>query len=409
MTPPTFTLDTFATLLAATAVLLLGRWLLLRLPLLSRYSIPEPVVGGLLAALLMLALHAAGIAVHFSTVLQMPLLLMFFCSIGLAANIPLLKRGGRQLLRFVVVVIGFLLVQNAVGVGTALALGLNPLLGLIGGSITLSGGHGTGAAWAQVFSDRYGLQESLGLAMACATFGLVLGGLVGGPVARLLVSRLQKKQQPLQTGSQNDVMGSQLFEAPRRFQLITAPLLIETLFLMAIALTVGTLLARMTAESAWSLPDFVWVLFMGVLVGNGVRLSGIYQTEERAISVIGNTCLSLFLAMALMSLRLWELADLAGPLSILLLVQTLTLVLYITLVTFRFMGSNYDAAVLAAGHAGFGLGATPTAIANMQAVTERYGASHLAFLLVPIVGAFFLDIANALVVKGFLLLPFVTP
>lgn len=403
------TLDTFATLLAATTVLLVGRWLLLRIPVLAQYSIPEPVVGGLLAALLMLALHAGGVAVQFSTALQMPLLLMFFCSIGLVANIPLLRRGGRQLLRFIVVVTGFLLLQNTVGVATALALGLNPLLGLLGGSITLSGGHGTGAAWAQVFSDRYGLQESLGLAMACATFGLVLGGLVGGPVAGLLARRLQKQGQPLSSASQDDDMGHQLFEAPRRFQLITAPLLIETLFLMAIALTVGTALSRLTADSAWSLPDFVWVLFMGVLVGNGVRLSGIYQTEERAISVIGNTCLALFLAMALMSLRLWELADLAGPLSLLLLVQTLTLVLYIWLVTFRVMGRNYDAAVLAAGHAGFGLGATPTAIANMQAVTERYGPSHLAFLLVPIVGAFFLDLANALVVKGFLLLPFMTP
>jgi glutamate:Na+ symporter, ESS family len=200
-----------------------------------------------------------------------------------------------------------------------------------------------------------------------------------------------------------------MFEAPHKFQLITASLLVETLFMMAIALSMGTLTARLTAATAFALPDFVWVLFMGVIVGNGARMSGLYEPEERALTVVGNTCLSLFLAMALMSLKLWELSALAGPLFILLAVQTLTLVLYTTLVTFRVMGSNYDAAVLAAGHCGFGMGATPTAITNMQAVTERYGASHLAFLLVPIVGAFFLDIANALVVKGFLALPFVVP
>lgn len=406
----TLTLDLFSTLLAATTVLLIGRLLLLHIPLLARYSIPEPVAGGLLAAGLMAFLHAQGISVQFNGNLQMPLLLMFFCSIGLAANIPMLRRGGRQLLRFVVVVVAFLVIQNMVGVGTALLLDVNPLFGLIGGSITLSGGHGTGAAWAQTFSERYQMEGVLELAMACATFGLVLGGIIGGPVARYLVQGLLKKNQPLEArGPSETAMGQQLFEAPRKFQLITAPLLIETLFLMAIALSAGTALANLSNDSAFSMPDFVWVLFIGVIVGNTARFSKIYEPEERALTVVGNTCLSLFLAMALMSLKLWELSALAGPLFILLTVQTLALVLYVVLVTFRVMGANYDAAVLVAGQCGFGMGATPTAIANMQAVTERYGASHLAFLLVPIVGAFFIDIANALVVKGFLVLPFMTP
>ncbi len=399
----TLTLDVFSTLLAATSVLMAGRVLLRRIPLLARYSIPEPVAGGLLAALLMLALHAASIRVSFDTALQMPLLLMFFCTIGLSADIPMLRRGGKPLLRFIVVVIGFLVVQNTVGVSMALALGLEPLLGLIAGSITLSGGHGTGVAWAQVFERQYHLEGGvMGLAMACATFGLVLGGVVGGPVARFLVQRQQKSGMAAAPSQDIVEQPAELFEAPRKFQLITAALLFETLFLMALALTAGTWLADATRDSAVSLPDFVWVLFCGVIVGNGVRLSRVYQPEERALTVVGNTCLGLFLAMALMSLRLWELAALAGPLFILLVAQTVALIAYVVLVTYPAMGRNYDAAVLAAGQCGFGLGATPTAIANMQAVTERYGPSHLAFLLVPIVGAFFIDIANALIVKLFL-------
>ncbi|MDQ8037708.1 MAG: sodium/glutamate symporter [Pedobacter sp.] len=404
----TLTLDVFSTLFAATAVLLLGRWLLKHVPVLARYSIPEPVAGGLLAALLMLALHAANIAVQFSLQLQMPLLLMFFCTIGLAADIPMLRRGGKPLVRFIAVVVGFLFVQNMVGVGMALVLGIEPLLGLIGGSITLSGGHGTGVAWAEVFDRQYSIEGVMGLAMACATFGLVLGGLVGGPVARFLVQRLQKNGEAL-SSRKNDEKPNEVFEAPRKFQLITAALLFETLFLMALALSAGTRLAELTRDSAISLPDFVWVLFCGVIVGNTVRLSKIYQPEERALTVVGNTCLGLFLAMALMSLKLWELAALAGPLFILLTVQTAALVAYVVLVTYPVMGRNYDAAVLAAGQCGFGLGATPTAIANMQAITDRYGPSHLAFLLVPIVGAFFIDIANALVVKAFLSLPLLLP
>ncbi len=320
----------------------------------------------------MLALHAADIHVRFNLALQMPLLLMFFCTIGLSADIPMLRRGGKPLLRFIVVVVGFLVVQNSVGMDMALLLGLEPLLGLIGGSITLSGGHGTGVAWAEVFERQYHLEGVMGLAMACATFGLVLGGLVGGPVARFLIQRQQKDDSNIAATADAEKAESlpEIFEAPRKFQLITAALLFETLFLMALALTAGTWLADLTRDSALSLPDFVWVLFSGVIVGNTVRLTRIYQPEERALNVVGNTCLGLFLAMALMSLKLWELAALAGPLFILLSVQTAALVAYVTLVTYRVMGRNYDAAVLAAGQCGFSLGATPTAIANMQAITR---------------------------------------
>jgi ESS family glutamate:Na+ symporter len=199
------------------------------------------------------------------------------------------------------------------------------------------------------------------------------------------------------------------FEQPHEIRLITAPALIETLALISVCLLAGQALSKYLAGSLLSLPPFVCVLFVGVVLRNGLALLGWYSVFERAVSVLGNVSLALFLAMALMSLRLWELTALALPLLGLLLGQTILMVAYAMFVTFPALGRNYDAAVIAAGHCGFGLGATPTAIANMQAVTERFGASPLAFLIVPMVGAFFIDIANAIVIKLFLALPWLSP
>ena len=254
---------------------------------------------------------------------------------------------------FLIVVVGLLLLQNALGIGMAKLLGLDPLMGLLAGSITLSGGHGTGAAWSKLFVERYGFANATEVAMACATFGLVLGGLIGGPVARYLV-----KHSSSPDGTPDDQLAPTAFEKPDMGRMITS-----------------------------------------------LSLLGFYRVFERAVSVLGNVSLSLFLAMALMSLKLWELASLALPMLAILAVQTVAMALYAVFVTYRMMGKNYDAAVLAAGHCGFGLGATPTAIANMQAITDRFGPSHMAFLVVPMVGAFFIDIVNALVIKLYLLLP----
>lgn len=289
-----FHLDTLATLVAATLTLLLGRKLVHSVSFLKKYTIPEPVAGGLLVALALLILKKSmGWEVNFDMSLRDPLMLAFFATIGLNANLASLRAGGRVVGVFLIVVVGLLVMQNAIGIGMASLLGLDPLMGLLAGSITLSGGHGTGAAWSKLFIERYGFTNATEVAMACATFGLVLGGLIGGPVARYLV-------------------------------------------------------------------------------------------------------------------KLWELASLALPMLAILVVQTIFMALYAIFVTWRMMGKNYDAAVLAAGHCGFGLGATPTAIANMQAITERFGPSHMAFLVVPMVGAFFIDIVNALVIKLYLMLPIFT-
>jgi ESS family glutamate:Na+ symporter len=395
-------LDFYSTLVAASLVLLLGRWLVARIGFLRAYSIPEPVAGGLLVAALLLALRMlAEVEIRFDTSLQAPLMLAFFATIGLNADFASLKKGGRVLAIFLLVVTALLVVQNAMGIALATALGLDPLMGLLAGSVTLSGGHGTGAAWGAVFSEKYGVASASELAIASATFGLVLGGLIGGPVAQLLIRRVQapgvEQAQPcLPKG----------FERPDQVRMITAFSFIETLALLAISLQVGTFLSGFIQGTAFELPTFVCVLFVGVVLRNSLSALGLQQVLEREVSLLGNVSLSLFLAIALMSLKLWDLKALALPIVILLVAQALLMALFAIFVTFRVMGSHYDAAVLAAGHCGFGLGATPTAIANMQAVTQRFGPSQIAFLVVPMVGAFFIDITNAVVIKLYLALPF---
>lgn len=394
-------LDFYATLASMVAVLLIGRFVLKRVKFLRDYNIPEPVVGGLLIAVLItIAFKGFGLQIEFDRSLQGPLMLAFFASIGLNADFASLKKGGGTLIKFLVIVGIFLIIQNLIGVGLATGLGQNPLLGLLGGSITMSGGHGTGAAWASTFKDApYLLSNGLELAVACATFGLILGGLVGGPVARFLINTYN-----LTPKHQEDEHLS-AFESPAKQRLITASSFVESLALIAIALFVGTKIGDLLKGTAFNLPTFVWCLFVGVILRNTLSAFKVHQVFEREVSVIGNVSLSLFLASALMTLKLWELANLALPLLILLVAQTIAMVLYAIFVTFRTMGKDYDAAVLAAGHCGFGLGATPTAIVNMQAITQHYGQSHVAFIVVPMVGAFFIDILNAFVIKFFLSLP----
>ncbi|MDD0999698.1 sodium/glutamate symporter [Pseudomonas sp. TNT2022 ID1044] len=394
-------LDFYGTLVAASLVMLLGRGLVTRVGFLRAYNIPEPVAGGLLVALVLLILRLLDMEVRFDTSLQTPLMLTFFATIGLSADFASLKKGGRVVGIFLLAVTGLLVVQNAMGIGLATALGLDPLMGLLTGSVTLAGGHGTGAAWGATFSEKYGVASASELAMASATFGLVLGGLIGGPVARLLIKRTHV---PGCNGHEKPRVPKG-FEQPNKERSITPFSFIETLALIAVSLLAGNLLNGMLRETAFELPTFVCVLFVGVILRNGLSAFGLYQVFEREVSVLGNVSLSLFLAIALMSLKLWDLAALALPIFIILAAQTLVMALFAIFVTFRIMGRNYDAAVLAAGHCGFGLGATPTAIANMQAVTQRYGPSQIAFLVVPMVGAFFIDIVNVIVIKLYLALP----
>ncbi len=402
-----FVFNGFYTLISAVIVLLLGRFLVNRIDFLKRYNIPEPVAGGLVAAVVSLLVHTFwGYSIVFSSELQTSFMLVFFASIGLSANFMKLKEGGTALVIFLICVASFIVVQNAVGMSLATLLGLDPLIGLIAGSITLTGGHGTAGAWGEILESQHGIQGALALGMASATFGLIIGGVIGGPLAKLLINRYSLAQaktnaeiQQRDTHVEQNSDDLAPFENPHQVRLITADNAITTLGMFAACLAFAEFMTGFSKGTWFELPTFVWALGGGVILRNILESVLKVDIFDRAIDVFGNASLSLYLAMALLSLKLWQLADLAGPLVVILGAQTLTMALYAAFVTFREMGKNYDAAVLAAGHCGFGMGATPTAVANMQAITNMYGPSHKAFLIVPLCGAFFVDLINATVIQ----------
>ena len=394
MKPEAIVLNGYYTLIAATIVLLIGRLLVKKIKFLRDFNIPEPVAGGLVAALVMSILYTQGISFTFEASLQSAFMMIFFASIGLSADFSRLKQGGMPLVIFLVIVSVFILIQNLVGVGLATALGQHPLMGLITGSITLTGGHGTGAAYGKILTETYKVPSAVEIAMVSATYGLVAGGLIGGPVARRLVNKMGRKpiEQEVLSDEKAKAYDETTFEDSRHQRLITATSAIETMALFAACLAFSSFMVK--ALPNFALPQFVWAIGFGVLLRNVLTTVFKFDMFDRAIDVFGNASLSLFLAMALMSLKLWQLVDLAGPMIIILSVQTVVMILYAYFVTAKFMGGDYDAAVLAAGHCGFGLGATPTAVANMQSITNTFGSSHKAFLIVPLVGAFFIDFVN---------------
>ena len=420
------TLNGYYTLILATLVLLLGRFLVKRIKFLEDFNIPEPVAGGLVAAIVVYILNIVwGYSFNFHQGLQTATMLMFFASIGLSADFGRLKAGGSPLLIFTIIVSVFIILQDILGVAMASALGLDPLLGLVTGSIALTGGHGTAGAWGITLEEQYGVVGATTLGIAVATYGLVAGGIIGGPVARRLIKKLGLKPTAVNANpsdveklaseqslystkhSEEEVHSNkEMFEKPDNIRLITASSTIESLALFAAALAFADLMTLVAQDTWFELPTFVWALAGGVILRNTLTMVFNFDMFDRAIDVIGNASLSLFLAMALLSLKLWQLTDLAGPVLIILLSQTVLMIGYAYFVTFKLMGKDYDAAVLSAGHCGFGMGATPTAIANMQAVTDRYLPSHKAFLIVPMVGAFFVDIVNATILQIFTKLPF---
>ena len=420
----TIIVNPYYTLIAATLVLLLGRLLVAKIKLLQNFNIPEPVAGGLLMSFLVYLLYIVtglsfengltfgeGISLNFDKGLQDSFMLFFFTSIGLSADLSRLKSGGIGLFIFLGIVALFIVVQNIVGIGLASAFGLEPIIGLVTGSITLTGGHGTAGAWGKVLEQDYHIQGATALGMASATFGLVLGGLIGGPVARRLVNKMGRK--PLSEEAQknnndndndNDTEVS-VFEQPEKQRLITSKSAIETMALFAACLSFSALMdsdmVKAFFPDKFTLPQFVWALFFGVFLRNILTYVFKIKMFDRAIDVFGNASLSLFLGIALLNLKLWQLLDLALPMLVILAVQTFVMSTYAYFVTYRLMGKDYDAAVLAGGHCGFGLGATPTAVANMQSITDKFGPSHKAFLIVPMVGAFFVDFVNAFILTGF--------
>ena len=395
----TLELDLIHTILVSMVVLFVGRALVAHVGVLSRFSIPAPVVGGgLVAILLAFADGLAGLKLSFNLGLKDSLLLMFFTTIGLAADARMLGKGGMKLVVFLAISGVLIVIQNSIGIGIALALDLHPVIGLFGGSITLVGGHGTGAAYAGRLGETMNLQGVMELAMAAATAGLVLGAVLGGPVTEYLIKR-HKLSGP-KAGARGEMVTEQDEE-----EHINSRTLINALFVILACLAGGRMLVRLVEHTGFILPDFVFCLLLGVLIRNASHFIPKFQLSPRAIDCIGDVALSLFLVMALMTMKLLDLANLAGPLLAILAAQAVVMILFTVFVTYRVMGSNYDAAVISGGQIGFGLSSTACALAIMKAVTLRHGASALAFLIVPMVGAFFIDILNALVIQGSLALP----
>jgi glutamate:Na+ symporter, ESS family len=397
----TLELDLIHTILVSMVVLFAGRALVAHVGVLQRFSIPAPVVGGgIVAILLAFADGLAGLKFSFNLALKDSLLLMFFTTIGLAADARMLAKGGMKLVVFLGISAGLVVIQNVVGIGAALALDLHPVIGLFGGSVTLVGGHGTGAAYAGRLGETMNLQGVMELAMAAATAGLVIGAILGGPITEYLIKR-HKLAGPKGASSKAHEENKETSDD----EPVSSRTLINALFVILACLAGGRALARLMEGTGIILPDFVFCLLLGVVVRNVSNFTPKFQLSPRAVDCVGDIALSLFLVMALMTMKLLDLANLAGPLLVILGLQTLLMIVFTVFITFNVMGRNYDAAVISGGQVGFGLSSTACALAIMKAVTQRHGASPLAFLIVPMVGAFFIDILNALVIQGTLALP----
>jgi glutamate:Na+ symporter, ESS family len=395
----TIELDLIHTILVSMVVLFVGRALVAHVGVLARFSIPAPVVGGgLVAILLAFGDGLAGLKLSFNLALKDTLLLMFFTTVGLAADARMLAKGGLKLVVFLAISAVLILAQNAVGIGAALALDLHPVIGLLGGSITLVGGHGTGAAYAGRLGETMNLQGAMELAMACATAGLVIGAILGGPITEYLIKRHQL------SGPKEGSLEQEAGNAGDDDE-VSSRSLINTLFIVLACLAGGKYLVRLFEQTGFIMPDFVFCLLLGVAVRNLSAFTGLFHVSDRTIECVGDVALSLFLVMALMTMKLLDLANLAGPLLVIIAAQAAVMIVFSVFVTYRVMGANYDAAVISGGQVGFALSSTACALAIMKAVTQRHGVSPLAFIIVPMVGAFFIDILNALAIQGSLALP----
>lgn len=389
----------FLTVTLGILVLFVGKALGERFRLLREYNIPEPVSGGILFAFGFWLLYAlTGVQVDFEMTARDVLLIYFFTTIGMNAHVADLKAGGRPLLLLVAVTLGAIFIQNLLATGLAAALGYPAVGGLMAGSLSLSGGHGTAVAWASTLQADYGFVRAFEITSLCATAGLLLGSVAGGPIAHFLISRHGLEGPPKE---RPDVGVRYENSAPE----IDYFSFLHAIFGIHVSGIVGVLANQGLAALGVKLPLFVTCLLAGIVLTNllpRIAPGFSWPTRTTSLALIAEVTLGVFLAMSLMSMRFWTLDDLALPLLLVLFAQLAANVLLAVWVAFRILGRGYDAAVISAGFVGFTLGATPTAMANMTAVTQRHGASHLSFLVVPLVGAFFLDVANAVVVRLFL-------
>ena len=395
-------IDTFLTVTLAIIVLFIGKRLNNAVSFLREFSIPEPVTGGLLFSVLFaLVYFITDVGVEFELVARDVLLVYFFTTIGINASFKDLLAGGKPLVILLAITIAYMVVQNLTAISVVSLFGGTAPAALLGGTVSLIGGHGTAIAWAPRLSEDFGVQNAMEIGIACATFGLILASLMGGPIAKFLINRYNLTPEKVEAP---DVGVPKADEK----EAIGAADLLDAILAIHISAIFGLLLNELLAGLGLKLPLFVTCLFAGILITNLIprnfpRVSGqAWPTRTPSMALIADVSLGTFLAMSLMSMQLWTLIDLAGPIIVVLGTQFAIALAVILFVVFPVMGRNYDAAVVCAGFGGISLGSTPTAMANMAAVTMRYGASHLAFIIVPLVCAFFIDLVNALMIPFFL-------
>lgn len=383
------------TLAISILVLLLGREIKKRVNFLEKFFIPAPVVGGVIFSILLLIGHNTGaFSFSFDNILKDFLMTIFFTTIGFTASGKLLKKGGVGVIVFLITATVLVIIQDIVGVSMAKMFGEHPLLGLAVGSVPLTGGHGTSGAFGPVL-EEFGVTGGLSVSIAAATYGLIAGCLIGGPVAKRLRDKynlkpsLEDREGTVEALEEND-------EKP-----VSEETLFSAVVVIALSMGIGYCIAPFLKKYGIVIPAYIGPMFIAAIIRNIADMQK-KNLPMNEIAITGNIALSLFLAMALMTLKLWELADLAIPIISILLVQTAIMALFAYFITFRFNGKDYDAAVMATGHCGFGLGATPNAMANMEVFTKENGPAPRAFFVLPVVGALFIDFTNATVITFFI-------
>ena len=391
-------LDGRQTLIFAIIVFFFGKYLNRKFHFLRSYNIPEAVTGGVVASIIFGAIYAlSNYVVTFNLELRDALLIVFFTAIGLSTKAKSLIEGGKPLFIMMLLASVYIFIQNIMGVYVMKLFGENPAIGILGGSVALQGGHGTVIAWESIFGADYKVGNAMEIGIAVATFGLVMGGLLGGPVARFLIKKHDLKSEdhePIMVGKQYDTKLS-----------INVDSILSVLWYLAVAIGFGIYSDELLRKLGINLPLFVHCMLYGMILTNLVPK--IFPKAPNlkspigspALAVISDISLGLFMAMSLMSLQLWILIELAIPLLAMLACQVVLILIFTFLVLFRALGKNYDAAVISAGYIGSALGATPIAMANMSAITKSYGPSRIAFIIIPIVGAFFIHLINSFVVE----------
>ena len=398
------TLDLINTVAFGGVVLFVGHSIRRLIPALSRYNVPAPVIGGLLVALVMLAARSRGATLMtFDTRLQAPFMIAFFTTVGFGASISLLKVGGPQVALFLLLATVLAVVQNVIGVIIAIPMGMHPLFGVLNGSVTLTGGPATGLAFAPAF-EAAGVPGAATVAIAAAMVGIISGGLIGGPVGTILIDRYRLRRPkreihldpPIATQIVEDQIGEPAASTPPGEDKESYALL-KALVVILVAMWAGSSVSAWITSAGITLPAYIGAMLVAAIIRNADDATDLIGLSQRTIDDLGSVALSLFLVLALMTLRLWELAGLALPMVAILVVQV-ALIAAVCWPTFRLMGRDYDAAVMGAGLCGFMLGTTANAMANMEALVDRYGPAPRAFLVVPMVGAFFIDFINAVII-----------